>query len=97
MQKMMEKNIFFMIEININNARIINYNKNIRKLDLECKSLLFESFIEKCNIVKIDMSINNYIQTIHRNKLHNMIQLKGANNRCTITINYINFLSYITH
>ena len=56
--------------------------------DLQCKSLLFESFIEKFNIVKIDMNINNYIQIIYRNKLHNMIQLKGANNRCTITINH---------
>ena len=87
-----------MIEISINNARIINdYNKNIRMSDLECKSLLFESFIEKCNIVKIDMSINNYIQTFYWNKLHNIIQLKEANNRCAITINYIDFLSYISH
>ena len=72
-----------MIEISINNARIINdYNKNIRMSDLEFKSLLFESLIEKCNIAKLDMRINYYIPIIYRDKLHNMIQVKGANNRC---------------
>ena len=72
-----------MIEISINNARIINdYNKNIRMPDLEFKSLLFESLIEKCNIEKLDMRINYNIPIIYRDKLQNMIQVKGANNRC---------------
>ena len=53
------KKNFFMIEISINNAKFINdYNKNIRMSDLEFKSLLFESIIEKCNISKLDMRIN---------------------------------------
>ena len=43
---MVEKIFYFIIEININNARIINdYNKKIRMSDLEFKSLLFESLI----------------------------------------------------
>ena len=63
-----------MIEISINNARIINdYNKNIRMSDLEFKSLLFESLIEKYNITKLDIGINYYITIIYRDKLHNII------------------------
>ena len=66
---MVEKIFYFIIEININNARIINdYNKKIRMSDLEFKSLLFESLIEKSNIAKLDMRINYYIAIIYRDK-----------------------------
>ena len=61
----MEKNFFFMIEISINNSRIINdYNNKFRMSHLECKTIIFESLIEKCNIGKMNMRINNYIPII---------------------------------
>ena len=58
-----------------------DYNKNIRMSDWECKSLLFESHIKKRNIAK-NMRMNNYVPNIYRDKLHNMVQIKGASNRC---------------
>ena len=36
----------------------------------------------------MNMRINNYIPIINRDKLHNMVQIKGAQNRCVLC--YIN-------